>query len=41
VVYHEPKYEKVLAAFPEVSRERLQLLYPSSKLPSGKAAAMK
>ena len=32
LAYNEPKYEKVLAAFPQVSRQRLQLLYPSPKL---------
>ncbi len=32
LVYNEPKYETILAAFPNVSRQRLQLLYPSRKL---------
>ena len=32
VAYNDSKYENILAAFPAVSHERLQLLYPSSKL---------
>jgi hypothetical protein len=31
LVYKEPKYETILAALPNVSRQRLQLLYPSPK----------
>jgi len=29
LAYNEGKYENILAAFPQVSRQRLQLLYPS------------
>ncbi len=32
LAYSELKYEKILAAFPQVSRQRLQLLYPSPNL---------
>ena len=28
MVYHEPKYEKLLSKFPDVARERFQLLFP-------------
>ena len=30
VAYHEPKYEQILAQFPEAARSRLQLLYPNA-----------
>ena len=34
IVYHDPKYEKTLAGFPDAAHQRLQLLYP--KFTNGK-----
>jgi hypothetical protein len=38
LVYHEPKYEKLLSGFPDAAAERLQLLYPTAGLPLDVAA---
>ena len=38
LVYREPKYEQLLSGFPDVSSERLQLLYPIASVPLDVAA---
>jgi hypothetical protein len=38
MIYHEPKYEKILARFPDVAKERFQLLDTISQKKTGVAA---
>jgi hypothetical protein len=40
LAYHEPKYEKVLANFPDAARERFQLLFPATSQPRLDVAAI-